>query len=336
MRMLGMALAAGLLTGAAQAQIVEIDRVDPQALACLEKTGPAPRYPSHDEQLRLPGHVRVSLKFTAPDRAPEVAVLFRAASEAMLDEVQWFVRGYRLPCLPAGGAPVVAVQEFAFTPRATDPITWNAPRAVREAPAGETPRSGRSDVMACMRTPKEPPEFAGLLQREVSNVFIEARFTAPDAPPEVKPTYSSASATQLGVVTDYVRQYRLPCLPAGAKPVTMQQHFQFRPHGVGARVFKDAVPLTSFLSHMKGIRAMRTDFDLNTMACPFQVAWTLGKPAVDNRVGEVGPPDLNRTEFLAWLAGLEMDAKERQFEQLLGQTLIVNVPCGTLKLTPAG
>ena len=335
MRNIFMALAASFFACAAQAQMVEIDRVDPQALACLQKGGPAIHYPAHDEKMRQPGHVRLSLKFTAPDRAPEVTVLFRAATEAMLDEVNWFVRGYRLPCLPAGGATVLAVQEFEFTPRVTDPITWTAPRAVPDREAGDAQGPGRSKALSCMRTPKEPPEFAGSsLQREVTNAFVELSFTAPDAPPEVKVVYASAGNAQVGVVTDYVRQYRLPCQVAGAKPYVVQQHFQFRPYGVAARVFKDAVPLTSFLSNMKGIRAMRTDFDLGSMSCPFQVAWTLGKPALDNRVGEVGKPDLNRAEFLAWLAGLEMELKDPQFEQLVGQRVLVNVPCGKLKLEP--
>lgn len=326
------ALVAGLLACAAQAQVVEIDRVDPQALACLQKDGPAIRYPARDEQMRNSGHVRVSLKFTAPDRAPEVMVLFRAASEAMVDEVNWFVRGYRLPCMPAGGASVLAVQEFEFKPRVTDSITWTAPRAVA---AREETSQGRPRALSCMRTPKEPPEYGGsTLQREVANAFVELSFTAPDAPPEVRMAYASVGERQAKLVTDYVRQYRLPCLAAGAKPYVVQQHFQFRPYGVSARVFKDAVSLTSFLSNMKGVQSLRADFDLNTMACPFQVAWTLGKPALDNRVGEVGKPDLNRTEFLTWLAGLEMEVKATQFEQLVGQTVIVNVPCGRLALVP--
>lgn len=326
-----------LMTLDAQAQLVELNRVDPQALACLRKEGPAPTYPAEDERLRLPGLVRLSLRFTAPDQAPEVELLFRAASEAMLEEVKWFVRGYRLPCMAPGEAPVTAVQEFAFNPRVTDPITWTAPRPVQDSPPGEAARAARPSAVACTRTPKGQPDYAGgSLQREVSNVFVRLSFTAPDAPPEVKVVYATPGADQAKAVTDYVSQYRMPCLAPGAKPVRVQQHFQFRPYGVGARVFKDAVPLVAFLSNMKGIRSQRASFDFNTMACPFQVAWTLGKPGLENSVGQVGKPDLNRTEFLAWLAGQEMDLKDRQFEQMVGQTLIVNVGCGRFDLAPAG
>ncbi|HEV6967416.1 hypothetical protein [Roseateles sp.] len=318
---------------AAQAQIVELDRPDSQALSCLQKTGPAIRYPAQDEAIRAPGHLRLSLKFTAPDRAPEVTVLFRAASEAMLDQVRWFVRGYRLPCLPADGAAVLAVQEFEFKPRVTDPITWTAPRAVVEQEARAAQDSPKA--LTCLRTPKTPPEFAGTpWQGEIANVFVELTFTAPDSPPAVKVAYAGANAsgTQIDAVTEYVQRYRLPCMAPGGKPYSVQQQFQFRPYGAGARVFKDAVPLRTFLASIKGIRGMQARFDLRTMGCPFQVAWTLGKPALDNRVGQIGTPDLNRTEFLVWLAGLQMDLKERSFEELLGQTVIIDVPCGTLNL----
>jgi len=337
MRKVLLAIVASFLACAAQAQMVAVDAVDTQVLACLQKTGPEPRYPQRDEDMRMTGRVRLSLKFTAPDRAPEAQVLFRAASDAMLDEINWFVRGYRLPCMAAGAAPVLTVQEFEFRPRVTDPVTWTAPRAVA-APAGDAQAMNYKAAMACMRTPKEPPDLGGNhLQRDVANAFVEVRFMAPDAEPEIKMVYATLSNAQTRALTEYVRQYRLPCLPAGARPLAVQQHFQVRPVGVGARVFKDAVPLTAFLSNMKGIQAMNANFDFDTMSCPFQVAWTLGKPALaSNRVGQIGKPDLNRTEFLAWLAGLEMDVKPAQFEQLVGQTIIVNVPCGTLKLQPSG
>lgn len=309
----------------AQAQLVELPSpADAQALGCLQRGKAKPTYPSQDLTARTPGTVRVSLRFTAPDQPPKVERLFRAATEAMVEEVEDQVRQYRLPCL--GAAPVTAVQEFVFTPRVTDPIAWTELRPVPDA-------DDRHKRLACLTTPKEPPEFGGgLLQRDVSNVFIDMTFTAPDAPPTVKLAYSSASKSQEGVVQDYVSQYRLPCLPAGAKPAASRQHFQFRPYGVSKQVFKDAVALPVFLSNIQGIRQQRVAFDFGSMACPFQVAWTLGRPRLDNRVGQVGTPDPNRAEFLAWLAGLEMALTEARFEQLVGQTLIINVGCGRLEL----
>lgn len=325
MRNLVTAVVAVVFASGAHAQVAELpSATDAQTLSCLQTGAGKPRYPDRDLQLRSPGTVRLSLRFTAPDRRPEVKVLFRAASDEIVEQVEWHVRDYRLPCL--SGAPVTAVQEFVFKPRVTDPVTWTPLRATRD-------RDDTEQRMNCLRTPAEQPEFSGgRLQRDLSNVFVDMTFSAPDAPPTIEMAYSNAGAAQEKAVRDYVAQYRMPCLPAGAKPSTMRQHFQFRPYGVGKRVFKDAVALPAFLSNVKGIRDQRVAFDLNSMACPFQVAWSLGRPKLDNRVGEVGTPDPNRTEFLAWLASLEMDMKEAQFEQLLGQTVIINVGCGKLDL----
>lgn len=327
MRNIVLALLASLMACVAHAQLAELpSAADAQTLSCMQRGAGKLRYPGADLQARTPGTVRLSLRFTAPDRPPDVKVLFRAASDAMVSEVEDQVRDYRLPCL--AGAPVTAVQEFVFTPRVTDPITWTSPRAVRD-------REDGSERASCLRTPPEAPEFAGSsLKREIENVFVDMTFTAPDAPPAVTLAYSNAGSRQEAEVRAYVARYRMPCLAAGARPATLRQHFQFRPYGVAKRVFKDAVPLGNFLSNMKGIREQRVEFDLGSMSCPFQVAWTLGKPALDNRVGEVGKPDLNRTEFLAWLAGLQMEMKDAQFQQLLGQTVIVNVPCGKVALEP--
>jgi hypothetical protein len=329
MRHVVMALAASLCSWAAQAQMVEVDTADVQAMACLQKNGTPLRYPSRDEKMRLPGHLRLSLKFTAPDRAPEFEVLFRAASDAMLEEVRWYVRDYRLPCLPDGAKPVRMVQEFVFTPRETDPITWTPARVVQDATEdGDSSKS--PSIMSCARTPKKPIDLGG--GHDFGNAFVDMRFTAPDAPPEVTMRYASLTPKQVQTVEAYVREYRLPCMEPGSKARLARQHFHFHPYGKSARLFNDAVSLRSFLANVKGIQNLHASFDFTTMSCPFQVAWTLGKPALDNEVGQVGKPDLNRTEFLAWMAGLEMRTQGQEFEQLVGHTLIVNVSCGTLNL----
>lgn len=304
---------------------------DTQALACLQQGGAKLSYPEKDLRARTPGTVRLALRFVAPDQPPEVNLLYRAATDAMVEAVEDLVRHYRLPCLD--GAPVASVQEFAFRPLATEPITWTSLRPSRAPGAA-------AKSIACLVTPKENPESSGgFLQHEISNVFVDMGFSAPDEPPTVKIRYSSASKGQDREVMDYVARYRAPCLTPGAKPTWMRQHFQFGPQGVSKRVFKDATTLTTFLAGVKGLRDEAANpllkgvsFDFDTMACPFQVAWVLGLPKLENQVGQIGKPDPNRTEFLAWLAGLELDLKERVYEQLVGQTLIINVGCGKLEL----
>ena len=334
MRQIATALAVSLFAGVAQAQVIEIERVDPTALACLANAAPAPRYPAADEGTRGTGQVRISLKFTAPDHAPEVQVLLRNASEAMLSAVESYARSYRLPCMAAGAPAVLAVQEFDFKPGTVDPGPSTAPRPVA-ALEQLTP-----SVKECIREPKDelPWQQDAVKKGNVSNAIFEARFSAVDAEPEVKVLYASVGRAQLKALTHYMRQYRLSCMPGGGGFSTVQRSFRYEVSDAGSTTtkfkFKEAVPLTTFLRGIKGIETMRTDFDLGSMSCPFQVAWTMGKPALDNRVAEVGTRDLNRAGFLAWLAGLEMNASESIFERLVGETIVVNVPCGRLALTP--
>lgn len=336
MRKVLVMLLSGLFAGGAYASYIEVRPLDTSVMACLEKRAEPISYPDRDEQLKVGGQIRVSLRFTASDQPPSVDVLFRAASDAMLNEVRAYLKSYRLPCLKPESGPVLVIQEFGFTPRATDAITWSSPRRVADAvakPAGEAASS-----LACLRTPTDRPsiEDSGLQrdtrrQRAVSNVVVEALFDAPDQAPRLKVLYSTVSKPQERNVLAHIEQYRLPCLAKGAQPVGLQQQFNFMVGGK-PRVLKDSAPLTTFLSNIKDIQSARVKFDFDSMACPFQVAWTLGRPAVANRVGEIGPPNLNRTEFLAWLGELQMNLDAEQFEYLLGQRMIINVPCGTLNL----
>jgi hypothetical protein len=336
MRHIAAALAAGLFACVAQAQMFEIEPVDPKALACLANPAPVPRYPAADEGTQRTGFVRLSLKFTAPDQAPEVQVLFRNASDAMLGVVDAYARSYRLPCMAAGASPVLAVQEYDLKAGLAEPAQLTPPRVVVTS---DEPVRSTND---CIRRPGDaPPHLQDMVKKgDVSNALFEANFPAVDAEPDVKVLYSSVGKAQLRALTEYVRQHRLSCIPGGGKFAIVRWNFRYEVSDAGSTTtkfkFKEAVPLTTFLRGIKGIQAIRTDFDLSSMSCPFQVAWTLGKPALDNRVAEVGKRDLNRTEFLAWLAGLEMSASESLFERLVGETIVVNVPCGRLALTPQG
>jgi hypothetical protein len=60
------------------------------------------------------GNVIVKLKFTGPSDAPKVTVLTDAGSRVLRRIVLDHVERYRLPCLPAAGKPVEAMQTFSF------------------------------------------------------------------------------------------------------------------------------------------------------------------------------------------------------------------------------
>lgn len=316
-------------TGLAQAQASLVNDEESSPLKCLVQPEGPVNYPRDALKLQQGGMVRVSLSFSAPDRPPEVEVLAQAATEPFLEVVRHRVRQYRLPCLVPSQGPVKAIQTFSFTAKASEPITWSSPRE-------ETDPQRSKTLIECIRTPAAAPDYAGSqMDRDVSNVILRALFVAPDQPPRLKVVYSSAKPGFEAVALKHFAQYRLPCMEAGSRPVAIQQTFIYRPYGARSAVFKDTVPLMDFLSNIKGIREQRADFDFKTMGCPFDVAWRLGQPAVPNEVGEIGPRDRNRTEFLAWLAGLRMDLPEARFERLLGQVVRIHVPCGSLQLEPA-
>jgi hypothetical protein len=83
---------------------------------------------------------------------------------------------------------------------------------------------------------------------------------------------------------------------------------------------------------VKNVEARPVNFELDTMGCPFRLNFTLGRPALPNRVTESGTPNANRRGFIAWLEELELALTKEEFENLLGAELFIDVPCGTIKL----
>ncbi|MCV2353540.1 hypothetical protein LNV09_05125 [Paucibacter sp. B2R-40] len=309
--------------------IVDQDAAKP--LQCLTMSEPPPVYPEQDLSLQRGGNFRVKLSFADADRAPEVEILSRNGSDDLAYEVRRYLRGYRLPCL-ASGQKIEAVQEFAFSPKGGQPVHWNDMRYV--APPAN------ASLVSCLRTPAEVPQWreenplASNIKKPTSgNVLLHIRFIKPDAAPEVTIAYSSSSQAMARLAQDHAREYRLPCLPAEAQPVTIEQMFSFRGSSRSYDYTLKDNSLMAFLGSVKDIDKQKVSFDLNTMACPFKVMWAVGQPAFKNRVGEVGEPNLNRVEFLAWLEGLTLNLRREVFDQVLTQSIIIDVPCGTIDLS---
>ncbi|RQO54754.1 hypothetical protein DBR47_22055 [Paucibacter sp. KBW04] len=319
-----------LAASAAQAQTVLPDEQVNEWMACLSKGEHALVYPERHLEAKSGGFVRVKLSFERADRAPEVEVLSRAIPEGLLDAVRSYLRQYRLPCLPAGKT-LTAVQEFSFSMLSPKEITWTNPRGVRE--------DNGEKIRSCLRTPPDklrPTWGSGLAsrmrQKDHGNLLLNLRFETPDGPPQVKVVYDSAPTEFRQPVLDYVAKYRMPCLVDGDRPISMEQQFHINSSGSGKSMSLKDLDLIKFLGAVKDIDQQQVNFDLNTMACPFQVVWRAGMPIEKNRVGEVGPSNLNRTEFLAWLTGLSLNVPAEAMEQLLGQSMLISVPCGEVKL----
>ena len=325
-----LALALALAPPAAQAQTALPDETGTAALQCLQRRATPPAFPA--EELRrhrsAHGYLRVQLVFSQADREPVVKVLANTASEAMQDAVMDYLRSYRLPCMNPAFGPVSAVQEFAF----------DALASPEGKPLRQTDQGPDGNPKACIVMPRTGLEWSGgRLQRGTVVVRIEARFAGPaDQPPAVKVVSSDASGATESAVLDYLAAYRMPCREAGDKPYAFEQTFMFTPNGTPRAAFKERqLPLGQFLGFMKNATAEQVFFDFNSMACPFQLDWTIWQPQSANTVRQIGKPNPNRAEFTAWLAALQMDLPERRAKQVFGDRIVIDVPCGALDFREA-
>lgn len=323
-------LIAAFCAQAALAQTDVPDRSGEKALACLVRPEGGLAYPESALKQRLSGFYRLQMRFTSATKPPEAEVLFEAGTESLRGAVLEHVARLRLPCLAAGQS-VTAIQEFSFDALGVGRVKSPAPLNVA------APQPAR--YAQCLRTPGSPPELNGpdafsRIRRVMKdgNLIAELHFDGPDQPPRVQALYDSLSTADRHAVLAYVAQYRLPCLPAG-KEAAIRQQFSVHWTANNSFAFND-LSIVKFLGLVKDVNARPVEFNLDTMACPFQLRWRLGRPAVANDVQEAGPPNANRLPLMAWLGDVELNLTQEQFEGLLGAELLVQVPCGTIKLGP--
>ncbi len=311
----------------AQAQTALEDRSGESTLACLVRPT-APGYPAQALEQRTGGMYRLQLTFTDAQRAPEVKVLFGSGSQALREEAERYGKQFKLPCL-AAGRTVSLLQEVSF--RAVSDGDVQAPQPLN------LPVAANQRFAACVRTPAEGPWIGEATQLQAfkrqlknGNLIVQMTFTAPDQPPQAKILYDTLNARHRSDLMDYVAKYRVPCLTQGER-FEIQQTFHVGFEDNPRFAFKD-VGLVKFLGLVRNVEARPVHFNLDTMGCPFRLQFTLGRPAVANRVVESGPANLNRRSFIGWIEELELGLTREQFENLLGAELFIDVPCGTIKL----
>lgn len=315
----------GLLSGfgvAAHAQTAS-DVTPPslaQSLSCLVRKEKPPVYPNELERSRAGGFMRVQLHFHQADAAPLVDVLTNTAAPEMQEQVFRFLEGYRLPCLTSTEGPVKAVQEFNFTNTQREPL----------------PLARQNKDEFCVVMPREPIEaptpWPG--DRDVEHVVVVLGFHGDGKqPPDVKLIHSTASKRFEDVVRERVAKYLMPCRTGAEQPRFVEQRFSYNPPGVRRYALKrDVLGLGEFLGMTAGIRGVNADFDFSTMNCPFKVDYSILGPHLPNEV-RAGKPDPNRAAFLKWLSERQLAfASDKQANELFGEVLQIQVPCGTLKL----
>jgi hypothetical protein len=313
----------------AQTSVIQADEPDPSVAACLATGhvgGAGPVYPPEELGSKSGGTVRVRMEFVNANGPPRATVLYSQA-ESFEAAVLEHIRSYRLPCFKPAAGRVVFVQEFNFDRRDGRKVAWSAPRSMEEmSPCKATPETKASELRY--------PDYAGRRGAQGS-VLAQARFDAPGQAPTVTIlNEADVDGRDLkNVAVAHMQRSRLICSePSGTWPKIALQLFRFRLEGAVAPVLKD-LTLRQFVGAIDKPDRHRVRFDLNSMACPFEVDLVLYQPYAANPVGEVGRSDPNRHEFLLWLSTVALRIPPVTLKDVLGDTIRISVPCGSLDLT---
>jgi hypothetical protein len=295
-------------------------------VACLKlPDGAKLEYPAEAFERRDGGTVQLELIFSRADEAPTVRVLNRPrAWERLVDATLLHVRRFRMPCLPDGHPPVTLHQDYVFTPN-------DGRKVVATAPTESDP--ARQRQLACMTLTGQPGpvDYPLRSQRleEQGTVILELNFTHAERPPEIRVLARPRSADLVAAVREYAQRLRLPCLESASIRTNLSYRFKFE--GAPRALIND-IGLVPLLKQAKDVRG-GVYFDLNTMACPFDLRITYWRPHLANTVGQLDRDVPERRPLMDWLANIELDVRNVDTANLLlGAEFTLRVPCGTIDL----
>lgn len=297
-----------------------------QCLAPAAAERGQPEYPADLLERKDGGVVKLELVFTAPDRAPVVRVLDENADPKFLRSVRAHVAQFRVPCMTAGAEPARLVQTYVFTPNDGRTVMASAPRDADEAQ--------RRLRYRCLQriVPGVRPDYPlnALRADEQGTFLVRLRFAGATAEPEAVFLDADRSPRLRGAVTDFVKGYRLPCMDA--EPVELDVLFSFLIQGGARTRLKDST-LRGFLGDVDpSTLSMPVYFDLDSMACPFDVRLRYQRPHAKNEVLEVDNSNPARQPLLDWLSQMSLRLPADTNRRVLGETMTVSIPCGKIDL----
>lgn len=322
--MIRLALAATLLAGALQApaaaQAIE-DRTVHERFACLQRERALEELPPKTVDNQNSGLLRFKLRFTHPDRPPQIERIAGAAEDDMERVALRYLEGYRVPCLHEGDHPIEVVQEFNFS-------RWGAEPAV---PLAGPPSKLRFDL------PKEGPRFTRFESPGYGPAMAELTFVEGRDEPQVRFIVSSVGRDGEQALARWAKKIRLIDRDGQAGPIVVRQPFKVLDPVTGGgsyRLSKDEFSLLEFLRMVKNLDEHRVDVNLDSMACPFAVRLSLRQPYEANEVRELDSRDPNRAFLLHWLGKLQLRfADLAQQKALFDSEVRIAIPCGRLDLT---
>lgn len=298
----------------------------PSAVECLTRvpgSAEKPVYPPDELKMKAFAKLRVQLTFEGQDTAPRIKILENSAASEFADSVKAFATQYRLPCMKADAAPLVASQEYAFNP--------GDGRRVVYGPAEANPFPDFK--WECVKKASNPPNYPNeaLNAGAAGNVLAYITFERQNEAPKVEIVYDAHNKYLARATRANLEDYQYVCpLPPG-RPIKMEQFFSFRLDGDTRYAFKD-VDLRDFLRMVEPSALRNIKFDLTKMGCPFDLSIKVRQPFASNSVGELGSADGSRKPFIDWLRGLTIPLPRTSEPFLIGQSLKVSVPCLVLDL----
>ncbi len=278
-------------------------------------------YPPELAKKKAGALVRARMTFLSADEAPTIDMFYNSGDDQFAEIVKRYLRGYRLPCFDKQSAPVVMTQEFDFFPGDLRKVQYGS---VWE-------EAGARSVRACVETGPGKPAFVDA----AGTVIVEMTFSDPAKGPTTRVVYQGGDrrirfAAQS--VLEFVASYRMPCLTPSSAPVTVSQQFKFAYSDTPAYVLKD-MSLQQLLGLTENLTQHKVRFDLNTMSCPFDVRFSPYQPHGANGAAQIERYDANRREFIEWMRKLVLKVPPRMMPQVIGQSIVVSVPCLVLDLS---
>lgn len=208
---------------------------------------------------------------------------------------------------------------WAQVPQGVQVISADSAAAMEQSQCQFTGPSGKLPYAAGERTP-------------AGNVVLRLKFVQSDAPPAVEVVYAAKHYLLAKTGESIAKEYRMHCEKPLAFPVYATQTIRLRTEGAQGMSLKD-MEFVSFLQSLDRASLGKVKFDLNAMACPFDVKVRLIEPFAENAVSESEARNPNRQEFLAWMRKLVFKYPAETERFLVGESTKVTVPCMVLDLT---
>ena len=261
--------------------------------------------------------------FTGPEAAPQVRFSGDIDPD-FRDSITAYAKQLRVPCMDKSGTPVTLTQGFDFVPNDGRKVAWTTPVDSKDA-------ERRAQFKCVVSNDALRPEYPRDMLRNGRSGMVVARlrFVAPDQPPQVDILDNAGGQSFARNVLRYTEGMRMPCLQGAAVETTL--HYRFLIDGEQRVVLND-IDLRSFLKAIKPVPAGTAYFDTRTMKCPFDVRMTWLRPYEPNVIAELEEDVASRHALLDWMAQREFDVDPKNTNALLGQQMVVHIPCATIDL----